>query len=323
MFKDSTVQICPPEIEGRDTLTRTVDGCTEFVTLNKVLQVPNVSASAGPDQFVCEPTGSIRLMADLPEMVTGQWTNPGNTGMIISDSDPNTEVMDLSEGTNLFIWSLSGPDDTCLDFSSDSVIVALPQPVVATNDLLNVSADETLDNFNTLDNDTHPENYDYTLLGSPALDGLEFERENGQLTGRITYTPSLETTSITFDYMICDASCPQMNCDTATVRITTQCNADLEEALSNTFTPNEDGINDLFDPLEDLRLASCFYSPDRVDLRIVNRWGEVVFERTNGYESWNGKTSSNGTTYPQGVYFFFLTLKDDDRMVKGAITLIR
>ena len=66
--------------------------------------------------------------------------------------------------------------------------------------------------------------------------------------------------------------------------------------LPNAFTPNGDGNNDLFQPR-----ALCFV--ERVELKIFNRWGQLVFETENPSIDWDG-TNLNGDPLPSGTYFY-------------------
>jgi len=66
----------------------------------------------------------------------------------------------------------------------------------------------------------------------------------------------------------------------------------------NVFTPNSDGINDLFE-IQDL--------PENTELIILNRWGNVVFSTINYQNNWDGKDTS-GKEIVEGVYTYkFIT----------------
>lgn len=60
------------------------------------------------------------------------------------------------------------------------------------------------------------------------------------------------------------------------------------------FTPNNDGINDVFGPLGGKGAMQNYR------LHIFNRWGQVVFETRDPYANWNGRL--NGTKSVPGVY---------------------
>lgn len=80
---------------------------------------------------------------------------------------------------------------------------------------------------------------------------------------------------------------------------------------TNVFTPNGDGINDLWIlPYSDQK------SPKKVT--IVNRWGSLIKEGDlNGF-TWDGKTSS-GVECSDGIYFFEIS----NTNIAGVIQLMR
>ncbi|MGB3801908.1 MAG: gliding motility-associated C-terminal domain-containing protein [Lewinella sp.] len=70
--------------------------------------------------------------------------------------------------------------------------------------------------------------------------------------------------------------------------------------LPNAFTPNGDGDNDLFIPR-----GLCFI--ERVEFKIFNRWGQLVFETENPAIQWNGENMS-GDALPSGTYYYVGTV---------------
>lgn len=92
--------------------------------------------------------------------------------------------------------------------------------------------------------------------------------------------------------------------------------------LPNTFTPNGDGMNDVFYP----RGASI----DRIEaLRVFNRWGQVVFERKNFpvnsmSEGWNGFFQGKPANPDTYVYTIeYLCENGQILNLKGNVTLLR
>ncbi|GJM33818.1 MAG: hypothetical protein DHS20C18_28190 [Saprospiraceae bacterium] len=67
-------------------------------------------------------------------------------------------------------------------------------------------------------------------------------------------------------------------------------------SLPNTFTPNQDGQNDLFVPF-----AYCFI--ESVEFQVYNRWGELVFETKDPNLNWDG-TNLRGEQLTEGVYYY-------------------
>ena len=94
--------------------------------------------------------------------------------------------------------------------------------------------------------------------------------------------------------------------------------------VPNAFTPNEDGLNDIFIPVyEGIELTQYL-------LMIYDRQGRLVFKSTNANIGWDGR-DLNGQLCPQGVYSYYIhhwTQMDDLRgtgqpVISGGVTLIR
>lgn len=93
--------------------------------------------------------------------------------------------------------------------------------------------------------------------------------------------------------------------------------------LPNIFTPNGDGVNDLF-----YVIAGKAVKQIQI-LQIINRWGEKVFEvqnvAPNSYKyGWDG--TKNGLPVMQGTYVYYLVVDLVDgtqETVKGNLTLLR
>ncbi len=93
------------------------------------------------------------------------------------------------------------------------------------------------------------------------------------------------------------------------------CPAIVEEA--NVFTPNGDGINDVFIPVSFSRVKT-------VEMKIYDRWGNLLYTTTDLNNGWDGKR--NGVDCTEGVYFYTITFRGVDlkfEMRKGAFTLMR
>ncbi len=69
--------------------------------------------------------------------------------------------------------------------------------------------------------------------------------------------------------------------------------------LPNVFTPDGDGFNDLFKPLDYPREFI-----DKANIRIFNRWGRLVFETDNPDIEWNGKLLDTDKKVTSGVYYY-------------------
>ena len=78
--------------------------------------------------------------------------------------------------------------------------------------------------------------------------------------------------------------------------------------MPNIFTPNIDGINDDFVPIEDpVTLKDYFKS---IDFIVYNRWGRTVYLSSDVLPLWNGKNIETGDLCSAGVYFWVIEYKD-------------
>lgn len=84
--------------------------------------------------------------------------------------------------------------------------------------------------------------------------------------------------------------------------------------IPNAFSPNNDGINDTW--------GIPFLDPFlNADVRVFNRYGQLVFQTKGAVVSWDGRYK--GTPLPPGVYIYTIDLKKDTQPLKGWITLLR
>lgn len=72
--------------------------------------------------------------------------------------------------------------------------------------------------------------------------------------------------------------------------------------LPNVFTPNGDGNNDSFIPLNPYAYV------ESIELEVYNRWGQVVFTTTDPDINWNGLHYESGVPVPDGVYYYLCTV---------------
>lgn len=80
------------------------------------------------------------------------------------------------------------------------------------------------------------------------------------------------------------------------------------------FTPNTDGFNDCFEINSLTAFQSC------LQMQIYNRWGELVYERSDAMPCWKGLNKA-GIEVSDGVYFVVLTLHEFK--YAGALHLLR
>lgn len=226
-----------------------------------------------------------------PQIVQETWLD--QTGNVIGTNPANATL--ATEGEYSFTYRVVD-DFGC---TNDTTIVvralALPQAeIVSEIELPLCEGDSTLltltpamagEELNWL--------YQWSLEGAP-LEGRESDTLFAKLgTYGVLVTDTITQCSAPFDLLVSDRNC------------------DLN--IPNVFTPNGDGINDIFE-IENLE----FY-PNSV-MVIYNRNGKKVYEHNDYYLNW-----WDGGDQAQGTYYYVLTYirLGERRQTQGIITLLR
>lgn len=87
--------------------------------------------------------------------------------------------------------------------------------------------------------------------------------------------------------------------------------------IPNTFTPDDDGLNDFFKPVG--------VGFDDYQMDIYDRWGNLVYKGEGEDIAWDGRRRS-GIEAEQAVYVYYIFFRDisgKQRRYRGMITLIR
>jgi gliding motility-associated-like protein len=93
--------------------------------------------------------------------------------------------------------------------------------------------------------------------------------------------------------------------------------------VPNAFTPDADGLNDLFKP-------SLNCEVENYRFRIFNRWGDIIFESNDAEKGWNGSSPTNEFFSGNGVYIWQLSYSrrsqgsiEETFEKQGSVVLIR
>jgi len=95
-------------------------------------------------------------------------------------------------------------------------------------------------------------------------------------------------------------------------------NCNCKVFLPNAFSPNDDGINDIFLPQTPCEMG-------QYELLIANRWGQLMFRTQDPNEGWNGK--SRQKMAQAGVYVYWMRYRFSyaamPELAKGEFVLLR
>jgi gliding motility-associated-like protein/uncharacterized repeat protein (TIGR01451 family) len=169
--------------------------------------------------------------------------------------------------------------------------------------------------------DVLPEILQFDRSTPPAKGTVRYNDLTKTLDWQIDRLPVGETAELRFSTMAREAGFVQIFATVAAAitdpDLSDNTAVDQKEILDikipNIFTPNGDGTNDLFE----IRGLEKFAENK---LTIVNRWGEVVYQKNNYHNDWNGNSLLDGT------YFYTLEvtlITGSSKTLKGYVTLAR
>lgn len=92
--------------------------------------------------------------------------------------------------------------------------------------------------------------------------------------------------------------------------------------IPNTFTPDEDTYNTIFQPI-----FTDGFDPFNFSMSIYNRWGELVFESHDASIGWNGLMFNSGEIVQDGMYTWTIIYKKVNNaqtdQISGHVNLLR
>ena len=234
-----------------------------------------------------------------PDTSKIQWYWDFGNGKTSITQNPQAQRYDTAGNypLRLIVTNSSGCADTV-----DKTVIVYPLPVVdaGPNKILGVGSSVAI-----------------TPTGSAVIDYLWSPATGLSCTNCYNTIASPKNTT-TYTIKVTDANgC--INKDDITIVVV--CN-DKNVFIPNTFSPNNDGVNDVFYP----RGTGLFTIQS---MRIFNRWGEMVFQKANLYPNdptagWNGRY--NGKLLNADVYTYIIEIVCENSQVlsyKGNITLIQ
>ncbi|MBC7696280.1 MAG: gliding motility-associated C-terminal domain-containing protein [Burkholderiales bacterium] len=166
-------------------------------------------------------------------------------------------------------------------------------------------------------------NFDYLSLNASCSDSVFF---NNMSLGATTYnwnfgdgttsaqiSPSHSYPHGTYQVTLIGSN---SGCsDTLVKQISVSDIIETDENSPNVFTPNNDGVNDIFD-FRIVEKCSDF------EFEIFDRWGLSILKSSeNNQFFWDGRTTS-GETVTDGTYFYIMDVNNGTKL-KGTVTIFR
>jgi len=285
------------------------NGCTSQTTTNVFdnRNFPTVTPPAGPVTLDCGSlTNTIGLTTTPSTGLTYYWLPPAN--VIISGTlvtVPNLPVTEPGEYRVVITNSLNG----C---SATSEVTVVPGELTSsfTTNVSSGYAPLTVNFTNT----SHSSN---SVTGTTSVTSVWSFGNGSQTTTTATSISANALYSQPGTYTVILYANKGACQDTAVHIIHVDIPSKLE--IPNVFTPNGDGVNDIFF----LKVSNL----TDINALIYDRWGHKVYElvSTTGNIAWDGTTEA-GKDASAGTYFYIIkaTGKDGQNYdTKGTITLYR
>jgi gliding motility-associated-like protein len=290
---------------GSVTLTLTSTGKDDCAPVSKKVTftfAPSPGADAGPSSIdnVCIQSPMVALSGQVFSGTTVKWTSASGLGKFIpSDNVLNPtfqpDPIDIAKGSVKLTLRATQADD-CHTPTDDITINFVPPPTVqadAAGDTRYVLKDHTI----TLNPVVGSENVTYEWTPTTNLDNST--AKNPIVTG---------DQDIIYELKITDKSNGCVNKSSVAVKVSPVIN------VSNTFTPNGDGVNDYWE-IKGL----VAYENSTVD--VYNRYGQPLFHSVGYPKPWDG--TYQGKAMPSGTYYYIVNTKMNNIVISGYVVILR
>lgn len=263
-------------------------GCTNSsnrlpVTVN-VTGAPTVVGISASNDTICYNTSTTLTANVSPQGTTVKWYDVATGGSPI-DSGTTYTTGNLTTNTTYYAQATSAAGCTNLQGRVPATVAVYAKPVVyLTSDKpYNTIFPNELITFTAVPDSF--DNYEFFLNGSSVQNGPGFTWASSKLS-------DLDVVSVLATFKGCSTE----KADSAVHVID----------FPNAFTPNQDGVNDVF--------------LKNYDLVITNRWGQTLYQ---GRDGWDGRYK--GDKVSPGTYYYIVTLDnitDRKNAIKGTVLLI-
>lgn len=294
--------------EDRIQVKATSDGCMSTIAsalINKSI-APNIKAEANIDQTtVCgsDDVLEIKLKSGINAEASWLGLTPGLE--ILSPIGNSTLIKNFKEGLNVVLMTIS--KDGCRNFSSDTVFIYFNETPRAENDfaVITYNGEAIID---LLSNDEFKEPYSLELIENSSNGTATLEGNKLKFKSNIGFAGDEN-----LKYKICVSGCDNL-CSEANVEL--RVGSDVECVPPTIFTPNEDGINDVY-------TISCIGTGkyDKNELRIFNQWGDEVYYSNPYKNDWKG--TYGGDPLPAGTYFYSFNDGENANKLNGYLIIQR
>jgi gliding motility-associated-like protein len=275
-----------PIVDESGTYALTItsaNGCTNLNSSNITVTVDTISPSISiniPDTLTCNVLQIVLDASGSQSGVTYNWTTIN--GVISTGAGTDSPTINQAGSYTLTITAPNG----CVTSATTSTV---DSEVPIASILADITEGEIDLNVNFNDTST---GMGLTYYWDFGTDNMDFD----------TITPAEFTFTDVQPYEVVLTVTDQYGCTaTDTVMINTYDLPAIE--VPNIFTPNGDGVNDVF------QLSGR--GVKKMNARIINRWGQLFYEWDSPAGGWDGYTISGVQASP-GTYFYIINVDFHD-----------
>jgi gliding motility-associated-like protein len=125
-------------------------------------------------------------------------------------------------------------------------------------------------------------------------------------------TASLTPTTTPTDNITYTLTAVSATCGTSTSTVVVRVYKKI--TIPNTFSPNNDGVNDIWN------IEALFTYAD-ASVQVFDRYGQQVFQSTGYSKPWDGTYA--GSNVPAGTYYYIIDLKNGTPKLSGWVLVVR
>ncbi|MDB5130940.1 MAG: hypothetical protein JWR02_689 [Mucilaginibacter sp.] len=258
-------------------------GCAAAPVQTTVKVVPKVVASVSNSATVC--AGGPTTLAASGGLYY-KWTP--STGLDHDDT-PNPVATPLQTTT----YSVNVSNDGCNDDTKSVTVTVLQTPIANAGSNKVIFEGQSVKLNGTLKGDSIT-----SVYWTPAtnLDNSALLTPIASPTDNTTYTLNIVSKS----------------CGTATSTVFVRVYKKI--TVPNTFSPNNDGINDYWN------IEALITYPESL-LTVYDRYGQKIYQSTGYAKPWDG--TGNGAPLPNGTYYYVIDLKNKTPKIAGWVLIVR
>jgi gliding motility-associated-like protein len=269
---------------GTYSVIVTLGGCPLFESTNVVVYPP-VGAATVNNPTICE--GDMAALAvQCPGATQYIWAP--STGL--NTTDGATVSASPAETTTYTVTIGNGG---CDEITRSATVTVLNKPVANAGNNKTIMSGESV----KLDGSVKGDGVSYYWTPPDDLDNANSLAPVASPVNDITYTL----------HAVSNSTCGDAT-STTFVRVY------QTVKIPNTFSPNNDGINDYWD------IKNLNTYPGSSVL-VFNRWGQQVYRTIDYPKPWNG--TDNGSPLPEGTYYYVIDLKNGMPKLAGWVLIVR